>query len=197
MIQTAERSTMNGREKILGVEGGGTKTGWVLVERDDKELRILAQGRLPPANFRLETPDRLRAIFRELPREIDRAGIFLAGCGTSEDRQSLLRLCAEIWPNTTIVTGSDRESGLAAALQHGAGIVVSAGSGSSVTGRRGDQIENAGGWGHILGDTGGGYFLSIQALRLILREYAFHRGEMPIPATIFHAVSPNNSHELV
>ncbi len=185
---------MNGREKILGVEGGGTKTGWVLVERDDKELRILAQGRLPPANFRLETPDRLRAIFRELPREIDRAGIFLAGCGTSEDRQSLLRLCAEIWPNTKIVTGSDRESGLAAALQHGDGIVVSAGSGSSVTGRRGDKIENAGGWGHILGDTGGGYFLSIQALRLILREYDLHR---QFTAKILHALSLNNLDELV
>ena len=188
---------MNGREKILGVEGGGTKTGWVLVERDDKELLILAQGRLPPANFRLETPDRLRAIFRELPREIDRAGIFLAGCGTSEDRQSLLRLCAEIWPNTKIVTGSDRESGLAAALQHGDGIVVSAGSGSSVTGRRGDKIENAGGWGHILGDTGGGYFLSIQALRLILREYDLHRGEMQFTAKILHALSLNNLDELV
>ncbi|HWN65971.1 MAG TPA: N-acetylmuramic acid 6-phosphate etherase [Candidatus Binatus sp.] len=188
---------MNGREKILGVEGGGTKTGWVLVERDDKELRILAQGRLPPANFRLETPDRLRAIFRELPREIDRAGIFLAGCGTSEDRQSLLRLCAEIWPNTKIVTGSDRESGLAAALEHGDGIVVSAGSGSSVTGRRGDKIENAGGWGHILGDTGGGYFLSIQALRLILREYDLHRGEMQFTAKILHALSLNNLDELV
>jgi len=193
-------------EKILGLEGGGTKTGWVLVERslappsrDDPgaPLRILAQGKLPPSNFRLETPDRLRAIFRELPREIDRAGIFLAGCGTSEDRQSLLRLCAEIWPNAKIVTGSDRESGLAAALEHSDGIVVSAGSGSSVTGRRGDKIENAGGWGHILGDTGGGYFLSIQALRLILREYDLHRGEMQFTAKILHALSLNNLDELV
>jgi len=193
-------------EKILGVEGGGTKTAWVLVERslalpsrDDPgaSLRILAQGKLPSSNFRLETPDRLRAIFRELPREIDRAGIFLAGCGTSEDRQSLLRLCAEIWPNAKIVTGSDRESGLAAALEHSDGIVVSAGSGSSVTGRRGDKIENAGGWGHILGDTGGGYFLSIQALRLILREYDLHRGEMQFTAKILHALSLNNLDELV
>jgi len=193
-------------EKILGLEGGGTKTGWVLVERslappsrDDPgaPLRILAQGKLPPSNFRLETPDRLRAIFRELPQEIDRAGIFLAGCGTSEDRQSLLRLCAEIWPNAKIVTGSDRESGLAAALEHSDGIVVSAGSGSSVTGRRGDKIENAGGWGHILGDTGGGYFLSIQALRLILREYDLHRGEMQFTGKILHALSLNNLDELV
>jgi N-acetylmuramic acid 6-phosphate etherase len=193
-------------EKILGVEGGGTKTAWVLIERPlalpsrgdpGAPLLILAQGKLPASNFRLETPDRLRAIFRELPREIDRAGIFLAGCGTREDRQSLLRLCAEIWPNAKIVTGSDRESGLAAALEHSDGIVVSAGSGSSVTGRRGDKIENAGGWGHILGDTGGGYFLSVQALRLILREYDLRHGEMQFTAKILRALSLNNLDELV
>jgi len=191
-------------EKILGVEGGGTKTAWVLVERTVAELgeagpqlRILDQGKLPPSNFRLEMPDRLKAIFRELPSAIDRAGIFLAGCGTTEDRQSLWRLCTEIWPNAKIVTGSDRESGLAAALGHGDGIVVSAGTGSSVTGRRGDKVEKAGGWGHILGDAGGGYFLSIQALRLILRQYDLHRGEMQFTAKILHALSLNNLDELV
>src|SRR6266478_172577 len=63
---------MERSEKILGVEGGGTKTAWVLVERTGtgdadpgSQLRILDQGRLPPSNFRLERPDRLRAILPE------------------------------------------------------------------------------------------------------------------------------------
>jgi len=184
-------------ERILGVEGGGTKTAWCLVERTDATFGVIGQGKLPPSNFRLQTPDRLKAIFRELPREIDRAGVFLAGCGTAEDRQSLSRLCAEIWPNAKIITGSDRKSGVAAALEHGDGIVVSAGSGSSVTGRRGERIERAGGWGHILGDTGGGYFLSIQALRLILREYDLQRVERPFTVKILQALSLNNFDELV
>jgi N-acetylmuramic acid 6-phosphate etherase len=184
-------------ERILGVDGGGTKTAWCLVERTDTTFSVIGRGKLPPSNFRLKTPDRLRAIFSELPREIDRAGIFLAGCGTAEDRQSLSRLCAEIWPKARIITGSDRESGLAAALDHGDGIVVNAGSGSSVTGRRGDRIENVGGWGHILGDAGGGYFLVIQALRLILREYDLHRGEVQSGAKILRALSLNNFDELV
>ena len=183
-------------EKILGVEGGGTKTAWVLAERDGEELRVLDQGKLPPSNFRLTTPERLRAIFSELPKQIDRAGIFLAGCG-AEDRQSLTRLCAEIWPTAKIVTGSDRDSGLAAALGHADGIAVNAGSGSSVTGRRGDKIEKAGGWGHILGDAGGGYFLSVQALRLILREYDLHRGEVQFTEKVLRALSLNNLDELV
>src|SRR6266700_5908569 len=162
-----------------------------------KEFRILDQGKLPPSNLRLTTPERLREIFAELPKQVDRAGVFLAGCGTEEDRRSLALICREIWPNAKIVTGSDRDSGLAAALYHGDGIVVNAGSGSSVTGRRGDRIERAGGWGHILGDTGGGYFLSIEALRLILREYDLHRGEMQFTAKILHALSLNNLDELV
>ena len=87
--------------------------------------------------------------------------------------------------------------GCAAVLDHADGIVVNAGSGSSVTGRRGDHIERAGGWGHILGDAGGGYSLSVQALRLILREHDLYRVELDFTAKILHALSLNNFDELV
>jgi N-acetylmuramic acid 6-phosphate etherase len=188
-------------ERVLGVEGGGTKTAWVLAETvahtPGCEFRILEQGKLPPSNFRLTAPERLRAILAELPKQIDRAGVFLAGCATEEDRRVLKQICLGIWSNAKVVTGSDRDSGLAAALDHSDGIVVNAGSGSSVTGRRGDRIERAGGWGHILGDAGGGYFLSIQALRLILREHDLHHVEMDFAAKILRALSLNNFDELV
>src|SRR5436189_3198420 len=190
-------------ERILGVEGGGTKTAWVLAETvagvnaPSCEFRVIDHGKLPPSNFRLTTSDRLRTILAELPKQIDRAGVFLAGCGTEEDRSSLKQICLEVWPNAKIVTGSDRDSGLAAALDHGHGIVVNAGSGSSVTGRRGNRIERAGGWGHILGDAGGGYFLSIHALRLVLREHDLGRSEMDFTAKILRVLSLNNLDELV
>jgi N-acetylmuramic acid 6-phosphate etherase len=48
-----------------------------------------------------------------------------------------------------------------------------------------------------LGDAGGGYFLSIQALRLILREHDLHHTEMQFTAKILHALSLNNFDELV
>jgi N-acetylmuramic acid 6-phosphate etherase len=66
-----------------------------------------------------------------------------------------------------------------------------------VTGRRGDQIEKAGGWGHILGDAGGGYSLAIQALRLTLPEYDLYRGAIEFTGKILHALSLNNLDELV
>ena len=188
-------------ERILGVEGGGTKTAWALVEAVSEtsglEFRVLEHGKLPSSNFRLTAPERLRSILGELPKQIHRAGVFLAGCATDEDRGALRRICLDVWPKAKIITGSDRDSGLAAALDRGDGIVVNAGSGSSVTGRRGDRIELAGGWGHILGDAGGGYFLSIQALRLILREHDLHRAQMEFTTKILQALSLNNFDELV
>jgi N-acetylmuramic acid 6-phosphate etherase len=184
-------------ERILGVEGGGTKTSWVLAEQDGAALHLIDQGKLPPSNFRLISAERLAAIFRQMPQQAERVGLFLAGCATEEDRSGLRNLCARIWPAAKIIVGSDRDSGLAAALGRADGIAVNAGTGASVTGRRGDRIEKAGGWGHILGDAGGGYSLALQALRFILREYDLHRGEAQFTATILRALNLNSRDDLV
>jgi len=187
----------NPPERILGVDGGGTKTSWVLVETDRSSLRVLEEGRLPASNLRLTSPERLKSIFHQLPHQVERVGMFLAGCVTEDDRANLAKVCQEVWTKAKIVTGSDRDSGFAAAFGNGDGIVVNAGTGSSITGRRGNRIEKAGGWGHILGDAGGGYFLSIQALRLILQEYDLHRGEVRFAGSVLQALCLNNLDELV
>ena len=180
-------------EKILGIEGGGTKTAWALVV----DGAIVESGKLPPSNLRLTPLDQITKIFRVLPREVDRIGVFLAGCATEEDRAALLKLARSVWSKANIVAGSDRDSGMAACLRDRDGIAVNAGTGSSVTGRSGCRIENAGGWGHILGDAGGAYFVSIRALRSILREYDLRRGEREFAANILRALGLNNFDELV
>src|SRR5437762_3373278 len=171
-------------EKILGIEGGGTKTAWALVD----DGAIVESGKLPPSNLRLTPLDQITKIFRVLPRDVDRIGVFLAGCATEEDRAALFKLARAVWPKAKIVSGSDRDSGMAACLRDRDGIAVNAGTGSSVTGRSGERIEKAGGWGHILGDAGGAYFVSIRALRSVLREYDLRRGEREFAANILRAL---------
>jgi N-acetylmuramic acid 6-phosphate etherase len=180
-------------EKILGIEGGGTKTAWALVA----DGAVVESGKLPPSNLRLTPLDQITKIFRVLPREVDRIGVFLAGCATEEDRAALLKLARAVWPKANIVAGSDRDSGMAACLHDRDGIAVNAGTGSSVTGRSGSRVEKAGGWGHILGDAGGAYFVSVRALRSILREYDLRRGEREFAANILRALGLNNFDELV
>ncbi len=180
-------------ERILGIEGGGTKTAWALVAKG----AIIESGKLPASNLRLTPLDQITKIFHVLPRAVDRIGVFLAGCVTEEDRAILLKLARAVWPRAKIVAGSDRDSGMAACLRDRDGIAVNAGTGSSVTGRSGRQIEKAGGWGHILGDAGGAYFVSIRALRSVLREYDLRRGEREFAANILRALGLNNFDELV
>lgn len=182
---------------ILGIEGGGTKTSWMLCTAHGDKLQPVEEGRLPPTNFRLTSRERLLEIWREIPRAVDRVGVFLAGCATPADRASLTKLCAEVWPEATIVTGSDRESGFAAAFGDGDGIAVNAGTGSSITGRRQGQVDNAGGWGHILGDAGGGYDLSLETLRFVLRDYDLHRRSSDLAHEVLRALALNDLDELV
>ena len=184
-------------ERVLGIEGGGTRTSWMLFETGGGALRLLKEGRLPPTNFRLTSREQILEIWREMPRPVERVGAFLAGCGTPTDRADLARLCGEVWPEASIVTGSDRESGFAVAFGSGNGIAINAGTGSSVTGRRDGRVEKAGGWGHILGDAGGGYYLSLQMLRAVLRDYDLDRRGGELAQEILRALCLNDLNELV
>jgi N-acetylmuramic acid 6-phosphate etherase len=184
-------------EKILGIDGGGTRTAWILLKRGDEQTQNVSGGKLPPSNLRLTTPEQIILIFRQMPTPVDRVGAFLAGCGTEDDRRKLAKICREVWPEAKIITGSDRDSGFAAAFGGGDGIAVNAGTGSSITGRRGERSERAGGWGHILGDAGSGYFLALQTLQLVLREYDLHRRTSELAQDILGALCLNNLDELV
>ncbi|MEO5718376.1 MAG: N-acetylmuramic acid 6-phosphate etherase [Chthoniobacterales bacterium] len=184
-------------ETVLGIEGGGTRTSWTLFAIDGDVLRSVREGQLPATNFRLTSRERILELWREMPRPVQRVGAFLAGCGTPADRADLARLCAEVWPEAKIATGSDRESGFAAAFGSGDGIAVNAGTGSSVTGRRHGKVERAGGWGHILGDAGGGYDLSVQTLRAVLRDFDLHRRGGELATEILRVLCLNDLTELV
>src|SRR5438874_11584419 len=97
------------QEKVLGIEGGGTTTAWALVV----DGAIIESGELPPSNLRLTPLDQITRVFRVLPCEVDRIGVFLAGCATEEDRAALLKLARAVWPKAKIIAGSDRDSGMA------------------------------------------------------------------------------------
>ncbi len=101
-----------------------------------------------------------------------------------------------IWPHATVRVGSDRESGFAAAFQDQDGIAVIAGTGSAVTGRVDGIEDRAGGWGHLLGDSGGGYDIAINALRRILYDYDTAREITPLAAETLQLLGINTLAEL-
>jgi len=183
------------QQLALGVEGGGTKTEWVLVSLP--ENRIVRQGSLPAANLKLISEEDLKRIFDVLPHDVDRVGVFLAGCVSQKDHDTLEKLAKWSWPGAKITVGSDRDSGFAAAFGSGDGISVISGTGSAVTGRKGAVIEKAGGWGQLLGDKGGGYNIAVQGLRLTLSCYDLERRVTTLGKKILHALALNRLEDLV
>jgi len=184
------------KQLILGIDGGATKTDWTLAETGRGGLRILESGRLGPGRMQLLESGALKALLAVLPCQAGRVGLFLAGCATEPDRRKLERLARSLWPQAGIRVGSDRQSGFAAAFGDGDGIAVIAGTGSAVTGRNASNEDGAGGWGHLLGDSGGGYDLAIRALRRVLFDFDTERRMTPLGRDFLRALGLNTLREL-
>ena len=60
------------QQLALGLEGGGTKTEWVLISLP--ENKIVREGVLPAANLKLITDEVLGRMFSVLPVDVARAG---------------------------------------------------------------------------------------------------------------------------
>ncbi|PYS89724.1 MAG: N-acetylglucosamine kinase [Acidobacteria bacterium] len=185
------------QDLILGAEGGGSKTDWVLVRRTNGAPQVVDSGQLSAANFILISEEHLRDMLCRLPSNASRVGVFLAGCKTIDDRAQLKTICESVWAKAKIAVGSDRDSGFAAAFADGDGIAVISGSGSAVTGRKNGKVERAGGSGHILGDGGGGYTLAIEALRQVLRTYDLAHTVTRSAQEILRALMLNRMEDLI
>ena len=180
--------------RVLGVEGGGTKTEWALLDEGGRQLR---GGALPAANLRLITDADLLGLLGVLPAEATHVGVFLAGCADPADRRRLEGLVQRVWPAAVVAVGGDRESGFATAFGDGDGITVIAGTGSAVTGRAGGRFAKAGGWGHLLGDAGSGYQLAMTALRHVLSNYDMSRESGALGQNILQRLALNRLEDLV
>jgi N-acetylmuramic acid 6-phosphate etherase len=181
--------------RVLGVEGGGTKTEWALLDEEGRELR---GGALPAANLRLITDADLVNLLGVLPAaEVTHVGVFLAGCADAADRRRLDGLVQRVWPAAVVAVGGDRESGFATAFGDGDGITVIAGTGSAVTGRAGGRFAKAGGWGHLLGDAGSGYQLAMTALRHVLSNYDMSRETGELGQAILRKLALTRLEDLV
>lgn len=184
---------------FLGIEGGGTRT--VALLADGRGL-ICKRFELGPLNLKLASDtdilQRLREIKSCAGLRPSSWSLCLAGCRTAADRARLHSLAERIWPRVPIYIGNDLDSGFAAAFGvNGAGILVISGTGSCVQGRNGKQIARAGGWGHVLGDHGSGYWVALTGLRGAVREYDRRGAVTPALRRVLRRLCLNSPDEII
>jgi N-acetylglucosamine kinase-like BadF-type ATPase len=159
---------------LMGVDGGATKTLAAVLDLRERTLHLGhgASSNPDAVGARVATESLVRATDEALDRAGIRAerldGAVLAVAGTDTDAVAEhVRGCR---PADWIVV-NDVVGAWAAATGAEPGLAAISGTGSNVFGvGPGGRSWRAGGWGHILGDEGSGYWLAAHSLRAALAD---------------------------
>jgi N-acetylglucosamine kinase-like BadF-type ATPase len=160
---------------VLGIDAGGTKTVCLLA---DERGSILSEGRGAGANLHAAGAQAVEQVLRNVmsaaigDRAIVPAAICLGIAGVDrEDEARIVRdLMRRIAHQSRVLVVNDALIALVAGARDEPGIVIIAGTGSIAYGRNaaGDAAR-AGGWGHMIGDEGSGYWIGREALAAVMR----------------------------
>ncbi|HEV7377253.1 MAG TPA: BadF/BadG/BcrA/BcrD ATPase family protein [Pyrinomonadaceae bacterium] len=168
---------IQGREIVLGVDGGGTKTHAIIT---DVRQRVLGEGTSGPSNpLRIGIGNAATAIREAIDRacakaRVQRADIVAAEIGLAGVRRGDLRLrMREALSGLgihSIEVVTDADIALFGATGGQPGLVIIAGTGSVCCGinAQGKRVY-AGGWGPLAGDEGSGSWIARRALQAVAR----------------------------
>jgi N-acetylglucosamine kinase-like BadF-type ATPase len=161
---------------VLGIDAGGTKTVCLLADAD---ATVLAEARGGGANLQaageLEVEKVLHHVMESAigDRDIrpDAICLGIAGVDRPQDADAVRGIMRRIGFKSRTLVVNDALVALVAGAGEAPGLVVIAGTGSIAYGRneRG-QASRAGGWGHLLGDEGSGFWIGRHALAAVVRQ---------------------------
>jgi N-acetylglucosamine kinase-like BadF-type ATPase len=155
----------------LGVDGGGSKTAFVL---EDESGQLLGRAETGPSNWlsagKEEAGRNIAAGIQQLKAVPDVVGCGFAGAGRPEGIQFFKESIAALLPKAQIFVETDAFISYIGAIGLEPGILLIAGTGSIAIGRRRDgSMIRVGGWGPIFGDEGSGFWIGREAIQSALR----------------------------
>ena len=160
---------------VLGIDAGGTKTLCLLA---DEHGAVVGEGRGPGANLHVAGELELEKVVHEVmeqaigDRAIAPAAICLgiAGVDREDEARTVRAIMRRIGYKSRTLVVNDALIALVAAAGDAPGVVIIAGTGAIVYGRNGaGEAARAGGWGHMIGDEGSGYWIGREALSAVMR----------------------------
>lgn len=154
---------------IIGVDGGGTKTELIAYDLSGNEL-YKTQGSY--GNLSVNVEEALNNIEDVIDKciislkedECTFIALGLAGIESGNYKQILTERLKERF-KVEVQAMNDADIALAALLKGKDGILTIAGTGSICYGINKDNKARAGGWGHLIGDEGSGYYISMAAIK--------------------------------
>lgn len=185
---------------IIGVDAGGTKTEAIAYSLKGDELTRADTGY---GNMVLNKAAALNNIVKAIEICMNNLeskkpmAIYLGIAGVEAgDNKTLVEKAIKEKIDTNIMVLNDAEIALEALLEGEDGILTIGGTGSISLGRYKGKRASAGGWGHLLGDGGSGYFVSIEAFKNMIMEEECNIIKSKMSKKILEELSLNNVQEI-
>jgi N-acetylglucosamine kinase-like BadF-type ATPase len=161
---------------VLGLDAGGTKT---VCQLADAGGAVIGEGRAGGANLQTHSERDVERALRAAiagalrgrrPPAVEVLCAGVAGADREEDVRAITAILERIGVGRRVLVVNDALAALVAGVRDAPGIVIVAGTGSMVYGRNAaNEAARAGGWGHIIGDEGSGYWIGREALAATVR----------------------------
>ena len=166
--------------KFLGIDGGGTKTEFLMIDESGK---ILGHTIKPTCHYKQTSLENFKAVIEDgvveicnqvgiSPSEIDYSFVGIPGYGEiSDDVKVLESIVGEILSSKNYSCGNDSVVAWAGSLACKPGINIVAGTGAIGFGM--DEKANtarASGWGHFCGDEGSAFWLGKKVIELFTKQ---------------------------
>jgi len=158
--------------RYLGIDGGGSKTAFLLVDDYYNEICHLQSG---PSNYLSVGGEAAKeAITQGVSRLTERPNIVcggFAGAGRPDSVTFYRELLQSLIPEAQVIIESDAFIASIGAIGIDPGVLLIAGTGSIVIGRDQERsMFRVGGWGPYFGDEGSGFWIGREAVRAALRS---------------------------
>ncbi len=162
---------------FMGIDGGGS-TVRVAITSSDMTVIHQSEGLTvnPSVVGHEMASERVQTAIREAMMganiridDVKVCGVGIAGASVAHSEAWLRQTLTTVLPDVPLALASDVEIALIGANGKRYGVLLLVGTGSVALGidAKGDSLQ-VGGWGYILGDEGGGYWIGLQALKCVV-----------------------------
>ncbi|MEU6844410.1 BadF/BadG/BcrA/BcrD ATPase family protein [Streptomyces sp. NPDC046716] len=192
----------------LGVDGGGTKTAFAIVDASGTVLGTVTRPSTSPAlgdhgmdTARSVLHDGIRAVCEQAGIDAERLESAYFGLPQHGESprltEALDALPRELLGHDRYAVGNDMMCGWAGSLGLADGINVISGTGSMAYGVLRGRDERTGGWGELFGDEGSAYWIAVQGLNLFTRMSDGRAPRGPLHTVLRHRLQLDSDLDLV
>ncbi len=174
LLRDDKKSDNYGKNTYVGIDGGGTKTEFVLFNDDGSILRRVILSTSNPNDIGSERSNAVVAhgldILFETSPSISHIFAGIAGMTVGENRKNLSDFIKKQYPNVSFSADSDAVNVISSG---GAGdsAALICGTGSVLYIRKNGEFRRLGGWGYLFDGAGSAYDIGADGIKSALAEF--------------------------